>query len=171
MKLIKVKYGILAVLPALLIVLDQWTKEIIVERFALGESISVISQYFNITYVRNTGAAFGFMAGVDPAFRVPFFLFVPTVALAVIGYLFKRLPDSDVKTATALSLVMGGAVGNLIDRMKYGFVIDFLDFHWRYQAHFPAFNVADSAICVGVGLLMLDISQKEESSTRVSPIV
>ena len=164
----KTKYWILSVVPIVCILLDQWTKGIIVDRFQLGESIPVLSSFFNITYVRNTGAAFGFMASADPSLRVPFFLIVPTIALFVIGYLFKKLPADDIKTAMALSLVMGGAVGNLIDRMKYGYVVDFLDFHWNFQAHFPAFNIADSAICIGVGLLMLDMTAKDGGSDHVS---
>jgi signal peptidase II len=71
----------------------------------------------------------------------------------------------------ALSLVIGGAVGNLIDRVRLGFVIDFLDFHWKYQAHFPAFNVADSAICVGVGLLMLDLAVAKSDEKIAGPAV
>jgi len=165
----KTKHWILAIVPLVSIILDQWTKQLIVDRFQLGESIPVLSQFFSITYVRNTGAAFGFMAAVDSSLRIPFFLIVPTIALGVIGYLFKKLPEHDVKTALALSLVMGGAVGNLIDRVRYGYVVDFLDFHWKYQAHFPAFNVADSAICIGVGLLMLDIAGGEEKERNVSP--
>ena len=167
----RAKYWLLAVIPAAVILLDQWTKGIIVDRFRLGESIPVLSSFFNITYVRNTGAAFGFMAGADSSFRIPFFLIVPALALAVIGYLFKKLDPGDIKGATAFSLVVGGAIGNLIDRLKYGYVVDFLDFHWKYQAHFPAFNVADSAICVGVGLLMLDISKRESEPKSVSTTV
>jgi signal peptidase II len=164
----KSKHWIVAIVPIVSIILDQWTKGIIVDRFQLGESIPVLSSFFNITYVRNTGAAFGFMATVDSSLRIPFFLIVPTIALLVIAYLFRKLPAHDVKTAWALSLVMGGAIGNLIDRVKYGYVVDFLDFHWKYQAHFPAFNVADSAICIGVGLLMLDIAGHEEKERNVS---
>jgi signal peptidase II len=157
----KKKYQLLLALPTLTLVLDQWTKQIIVDRFHLGESIPVIQEFFSITYVRNTGAAFGFLASADPSFRVPFFLLVPLVSLVVILFLFRKLPDRDLGTASALALVMGGAIGNLIDRLRFGYVVDFLDFHWKYQAHFPAFNVADSAICVGVGLMMLDLFKKE----------
>lgn len=167
----KAKHWAIAIIPFVTILLDQWTKGVIVDRFQLGESIPVLASFFNITYVRNTGAAFGFMAAVDSSLRIPFFLVVPTVALVVIGYLFKKLPPEDVKTASALALVMGGAIGNLIDRVKYGYVVDFLDFHWKYQVHFPAFNVADSAICIGVGLLMLDVARKEEGESHVSSAV
>jgi signal peptidase II len=162
------KNWIAALIPASVIVLDQWTKQLVVDRFQLGESIPVLSSFFNLTYVRNTGAAFGFMASVDSTYRIPFFLIVPLVAMSVIGYLFKKLAPEDLKTAVALSLVMGGAIGNLIDRVRYGFVVDFLDFHWKFQAHFPAFNVADSAICIGVGLLLLDVSKKEERAPNVA---
>jgi signal peptidase II len=145
--------------------MDQLTKGMILQHFRLGESIPVLSGFFNLTYVRNTGAAFGFLAQADPTFRIPFFVIVPVLALLVIGYVFRRIPANDVKLSVALALVMGGALGNLIDRAAYGYVVDFLDFHWHYTYHFPAFNVADSSICIGVGILMLDLFTKEERSS------
>lgn len=156
------KWILLAVLMPLVIVFDQWTKWLVLERFRHGETVSVISNFFNLTYIKNTGAAFGILATADPSFRVPFFVIVPLGALVAIAFVFRKLPDTDLKLATALSLVIGGAIGNLIDRVVLGFVVDFLDFHWRYQYHFPAFNVADSAICVGVGILMLDLAVRPE---------
>ena len=157
----KLKYLVLLAVTGTVISLDQLTKHVITQRFRLGESTPVIDGFFNLTYVRNTGAAFGLLARWDPSFRVPFFIIVPLLALGVIFYVFRKVEDGDLKLATTLSLVIGGAFGNLIDRAAYNFVIDFLDFHWRYQAHFPAFNVADTAICVGVGFLVLDIIKKE----------
>jgi signal peptidase II len=157
----KKKYVILLGLTSIVIVLDQITKYWIHNNYRLGETLSVISGFFSLTYVRNTGAAFGLLAHADPAFRVPFFVVVPIVALIAIGYIFRRISDSDIKLSVALSLVIGGAIGNLIDRVVFGFVIDFLDFHWRYRYHFPAFNVADIAICVGVGILMLDLLRQD----------
>ena len=162
MKGIKRKYIILTLLTILIIVLDQLTKYVIVDRFRYGESIPVIQGFFNLTYVRNTGAAFGILSHAAPAFRVPFFIIVPMVALVAIGFIFRKIPDQDLKLSSALSLVIGGAVGNLIDRVMLSYVVDFLDFHWKYQYHFPAFNVADAAICVGVGVLMLDLLNQEE---------
>lgn len=153
----KKKYVILGLLTGMIIVLDQWTKYAVIEKFRLGETVSVIGGYFNLTYIRNTGAAFGLLANAHPSFRVPFFVIVPLIALGAIGFIFRRIPESDTKLSTALSLVIGGAVGNLIDRIQLGYVVDFLDFHWNYMYHFPAFNVADSAICVGVGVLILDL--------------
>ena len=171
MKLLQRKYLILVILTLVVIVLDQFTKSLIIQHFRLGESIPILSGFFNLTYVRNTGAAFGFLAQADPAFRIPFFVIVPVLALLVIGYVFRRIPANDVKLSVALALVMGGALGNLIDRASFGFVVDFLDFHWRYTYHFPAFNVADSSICVGVGILMLDLFTKEERSSNAPAAV
>jgi signal peptidase II len=160
----KKKYTFFIAIVPFFVVLDQITKYAIHNRFRLGESISIITNYFNLTYVRNTGAAFGFMAQAEPGFRVPFFLTVPLLALGVIAYMFKQLPDDDKKMSIALSLVVAGAIGNLLDRAILGFVIDFLDFHWRYQVHFPSFNVADTVICIGVGLMMLDLFQRAPES-------
>ena len=148
----------------LIIGLDQLTKLLVLERFHLGESISVILNFFNITYVQNKGAAFGFLAHADPAFRVPFFIVVPVIALGSIAFVFRKISEAEVKFSMALSLVISGALGNLIDRLRLGYVVDFLDFHWQESYHFPAFNVADSAICIGVGLILLDlfVAQEEE---------
>lgn len=168
MKSLKTKYLIMVLLTAFVIAFDQWTKFLVIERFRPGETISLISNFFSLTYVKNTGAAFGILAHADPAFRVPFFVIVPLVALAAIGMIFRKLPDKDIKLATALSMVIGGAIGNLIDRIRLGFVVDFLDFHWRYIYHFPAFNVADSAICVGVGILMLDLAMREDGAKETN---
>ncbi|MGK5082286.1 signal peptidase II [Bdellovibrionota bacterium FG-1] len=166
---LKRKYLILIVLTACVIVFDQITKFMIVDRFRYGESIPVISGFFNLTYIRNTGAAFGILAHANPAFRIPFFVIVPIIALIAIAFIFRKIPDRDVKLSAALSLVIGGAVGNLIDRVMLSYVVDFLDFHWRYEYHFPAFNVADTAICIGVGILMLDLlSQPDDAAKETS---
>jgi signal peptidase II len=163
------KYLILGLVTPLVILIDQYTKYLVVQKFRLGETVPVISGFFNLTYIRNTGAAFGLLAQAEPAFRVPFFVIVPIVALFAIAYIFKKIPAGDLKLSTALSLVIGGAIGNLFDRLQLGYVVDFLDFHWNYAYHFPAFNVADSAICVGVGILMLDLlTQKEVSDASAA---
>lgn len=138
-----------------ILISDQLTKSMIMSRFHLGESISIIPGFFNLTLVHNPGAAFGFLANLDPSWREPFFLAVPTITLAVILFLLHRLRDQQAWSRHAFSLIVAGAVGNLIDRLRFGYVVDFLDFHWQYTYHFPAFNVADSAISAGVGLLVL----------------
>ncbi|PKN15637.1 MAG: signal peptidase II [Deltaproteobacteria bacterium HGW-Deltaproteobacteria-3] len=119
------------------VVLDQATKALIMERFAMFELLPVIPGLFNLTYLTNTGAAFGMLAGAQTIWRQVFFVGVAVLALGV-----------------AIGLIAGGAVGNLIDRLRFGAVVDFLDFYVGSH-HWPAFNVADSAICVGVGLFIL----------------
>jgi signal peptidase II len=163
------KWKLLLGIAPVVIALDQWTKIEILKHFTLGESLPLIPNFFEFTYVRNTGAAFGFLADAHPEFRVPFFILVPLIALGAIGYLFRALPGQSRLLATALSLVVGGAIGNLIDRVRLGFVVDFLSFHYKSMYYFPAFNVADSAICIGVGILMLDLLlQKETEETKSS---
>jgi signal peptidase II len=143
------RYRLLLIVSAVILVLDQATKLYIDHRFALYESVTVIENFFNITYVRNKGAAFGILA--DSAFRIPFFITVATVAALGILWYLRQLRADQRLLHFALSLIFAGAVGNLIDRIRLGEVIDFLDVHW-YQHHWPAFNVADSAITVGVSL-------------------
>jgi signal peptidase II len=152
------RYRLLLIVSAVILVLDQATKFYIDHRFALYESVTVIENFFNITYVRNKGAAFGILA--DSAFRIPFFITVATVAALGILWYLRHLREDQRLLHFALSLVFAGAVGNLIDRIRLGEVIDFLDVHW-YQYHWPAFNVADSAISVGVALLLLDLWREE----------
>ena len=163
----KLKYLVLLAVTGTIISLDQLTKHLVTQRFRLGESLQIIAGFFNLTYVHNPGAAFGLLARTDASFRIPFFIIVPILALGIIFYVFRNVEDRDLKLSTALSLVIGGAFGNLIDRATYNHVIDFLDFHWNYQIHFPTFNIADIAICLGVGFLILDILQKDKASKKM----
>lgn len=160
------KYVILMALTPALILIDQFTKYRILRHLQMGESIPVLSGYFNITYVRNTGAAFGILSNANPGLRIPFFVIVPILAMGAIAYVFRRIPNDSIRLSTALSCVVGGAVGNLIDRLQLGYVVDFLDFHWKYQHHFPAFNAADTVICVGVAVLVLDLLFHEEPASQ-----
>ena len=152
------RYKMLLAVSALVLVLDQLTKIYIDRTMELHSSITVIEGFFNITYLRNKGAAFGILA--NSAWRLPFFLLVSTIAVAVILVVIKRLRDDQVLNAASLSLIFSGALGNLIDRVRLGEVIDFLDVHWQGH-HWPAFNIADSAICVGVFLLAIEMIQEE----------
>ncbi len=149
----------LVVLPVL--VLDQASKLYIDRHFALYESQTVIDHFFNITYVRNKGAAFGILS--DSAIRIPFFLAITVLAVIAILWYLRQLGEQERLQAFSLRLILAGALGNLIDRIRLGEVIDFLDVHW-YQHHWPAFNVADSAITVGVGLLLIDLWRRERRS-------
>lgn len=155
----KFKYTILLLVTSFVLLLDQATKIYIDRTMDLHSSITVIENFFNITYMRNKGAAFSFLASFS--YRLPFFLFVSAVAVIVILVVMRRLREDQKFTALCLSLIFAGAVGNLIDRVRLGEVIDFLDVHW-YQHHWPAFNVADSAICVGVFLLAIDMFIEEK---------
>jgi signal peptidase II len=120
---------------------------------SLGDSIPLIDGLFNLTYVRNTGAAFGIFAGSHEVFRRPFLIGVSIVAIGFILVMLKRLREDATGIATALAFILGGAIGNLIDRLVYGEVIDFLDVYWS-NYHWPAFNVADSFITTGVAITL-----------------
>ena len=141
---------------AVVIALDQITKAAITSRFLMHESYGVIDGFFNLVYVMNPGAAFGFLAGASATFRYIFFIGITTVAiLAIIYYLVKSQHGSTV-TVVSLTLIFGGAVGNLIDRIRFGAVVDFLDIYIN-TCHWPAFNVADSAITVGAILMIWEM--------------
>jgi signal peptidase II len=156
------KWKIVAVWLVVILVLDQLTKYLVDRWMSLHHSIPILEGLFNLTYVRNTGAAFGIFAGSHEAFRLPFLILVSVVAIGFVFVMLKRLRDGEAGLITALSFILGGALGNLIDRVLYGEVIDFLDFYWsRY--HWPAFNVADSFITVGVTItLFYLIKYKDE---------
>lgn len=163
----KSKYLLLVAVSGALITLDQLTKTIIHTGYRLGESTIVIPGFFNITYVRNYGAAFGFLAEVNPAFREIFFLSIPPIALLIILRVLKGVPDEDRIQVLSLSMIFGGAIGNYIDRLRFRYVIDFLDFHFKGAYSWPAFNVADSAIVCGVIiLLILTIRAKEPEAVK-----
>ncbi len=149
------KILILAALSGAIIALDQATKMYVVTQFVLHEQYEVIKHFFDFTYVQNRGAAFGFLADSDPTFRDIFFTVMPPFALLIIFSLLRNVSDDDKWQIIALSSVFGGAIGNYIDRLRFGYVIDFLDFHWRNIWTYPAFNVADMAIVCGVFILML----------------
>jgi len=151
----KIKYLVLASVTGAIVGLDQLTKAYIYTHFKLYESLNIIPSFFNITYARNVGAAFSFLASTHSSFRQPFFLLVPVLAMIAIVWILRSTLDSQRIQVLSLSLIFGGALGNYIDRIRFGYVVDFLDFHWKEVYHFAAFNVADSSICIGVGLLLL----------------
>lgn len=168
LKKLDFKYRILLSTFVSVIVLDQWTKYLVHSKFRWGESVTVVPSIFALTYVRNSGAAFGLMHRAPSWFRDPFFIVVPLVALVVIAFLFWKLKSDQRVTALSLSLILAGAIGNLIDRMRFGWVIDFLDFHWKEVYHWPAFNVADSCIVVGVGLMFLQ--SLKQGTPKTTPV-
>ncbi|MDX1775031.1 MAG: signal peptidase II [Desulfobulbales bacterium] len=135
------------------VIVDQLTKMWIMADFGLHEQKTVIPGFFNLVYVTNTGAAFGILAGSKTWLRQAFFIGVSFAALIAIAIAYSHLKKQGKIFIYALGLIAGGAVGNLIDRLRFGSVVDFLDFYLG-SYHWPAFNVADSAISVGVGLFL-----------------
>lgn len=138
------------------IILDQLSKFIVQQKLDPGQIIPIIPSFFNLTYVLNPGAAFGFLSGASAAFRGPFFITISVLAVLFILYYRSHHRGMGVVPSVALALILGGALGNLIDRLRLGMVVDFLDFYYR-SYHWPAFNLADSAITVGVALMVFEI--------------
>jgi len=147
------KWKIVAGWLAAIVIVDQITKAIVDRTMPLHHSIPIIDGLFNLTYVRNTGAAFGILAGSHEVFRRPFLIGVSIVAIGFILVMLRRLREDGTGLAVALAFILGGAIGNLIDRIFYGEVIDFLDVYWS-SYHWPAFNVADSFITIGVTITL-----------------
>ncbi|MYM86503.1 signal peptidase II [Duganella vulcania] len=140
-------------IAAIVVLFDQLSKITITKTFQLGEE-KVITSFFNLVLAYNKGAAFSFLQN-SGGWQRYFFTAIALGAAAWIIVLLKK-HGSQRMFSWALSLILGGAIGNVIDRILYGHVVDFLDFHWSGLGHFPAFNVADSAICIGAALFILD---------------
>lgn len=155
MNLLEGRYRpLLAVTPAF-VVLDQWTKYLVDHRMLLHQSVPILPGWFELTYVRNRGAVFGFLAGIDSWWRMPFFLTFSAIAVVLLAIFYIRSRPDQGLLRLSLALILAGAVGNVIDRLRFGYVIDFLDVHWHHY-HWPAFNIADSAISVGICLMLLE---------------
>ncbi len=133
---------------------DQVTKAMIVDAMRLYESWELIPGFFNLVYVTNSGAAFSFLADMNSPWRHYFFLSIGIVALIGLTVAYWKLRTENRFYSWSLALIAGGAAGNLLDRVRFGSVIDFLDFYLG-NYHWPAFNVADSAICIGVGMFLI----------------
>jgi len=143
-------------LPAVIVLLDQVSKAIVRRTLPLHESVSVIPGVMDFTHIRNTGAAFGFLNGVDFPFKTIVIAIVATAALIGVAWYAAGLAHHQTLARVGLALIIGGAAGNLIDRVIAGSVVDFVDVYWR-SYHFWAFNVADSAISIGVAIMILDM--------------
>ena len=155
--------------PSLLVVaLDQATKAMVRRRFELHESVTVIPGWFDLTRVHNTGAAYGFLDQVDFPYKAALLTIVALAALVGLGLYAATLEPAQKLTRAGLALVMGGAAGNLIDRVTAGYVLDFVDVY-RGAWHFWAFNVADAAITVGVALMILELLSRRVSAGRPEP--
>ncbi|KGQ62080.1 hypothetical protein IO43_10030 [Gallibacterium anatis 7990] len=144
-------------------ILDLFTKWLVVSHFELYESVNILP-IFNLTYVRNYGAAFSFLAD-HSGWQKYFFVLIAVVISALLLFWLAKTPRQKILVNSAYALIIGGALANMTDRLYHGFVVDFLDFYWQIY-HYPVFNVADIAICVGAGLLILDYLKNERKQVK-----
>ena len=145
-----------ALLLGAIVVLDQITKEVLKRGLELHEYRSIVDGFLSLSHVRNRGAAFGLLAETGLPYQGPILAVVSLLALAAITAYAFRLPHQARLPRLALAFILGGAIGNLIDRLRFGYVVDFIHVYWN-QHSWPDFNVADSAISTGVALLLLDM--------------
>ncbi len=162
------KYRFLLLTVTVIVLLDQATKTWIHKTMTLHQSIPVIPDFFSLTYIRNAGAAFGLFSGNGGGLRTAFFVTITLIAVVAFVIFYSRTPHEDRILRLALSMVTGGAIGNFIDRVRMGEVIDFLDFYIR-SYHWPTFNVADSCISIGVGLFILHALITPKADSGVAP--
>ena len=166
----KGKYILFTTIAILVILVDQLSKLYVMRHLALHESVEVIPGFFNITYIRNPGAAFGFLSGAPPYFRYIFFVAVTLAAMVLILYYLRKSVTAENAIIVSLALIFSGAVGNLIDRVRFGEVSDFLD-ACIGSAHWPAFNAADSAITLGAAFMLVELfkRRRERHDKRTYP--
>ena len=150
------------------LVADQVTKYLAYTSLSLGEAREVIPNFFNLTLVYNPGAAFGLFSGLPDAYRWPALAAVSVVAVFIVLRFMLREANGDPWSQTALMSILGGALGNIIDRFRFDGVVDFLDFYYG-SYHWPAFNIADSAICLSVTLLIVRMLFCKEANGKVAP--
>jgi len=150
------KYIRLFAIASLVVIFDQITKFIILGNLAMYETICVIPNFFNIVHVHNTGGAFGIFADSNIILRKILFLFIASVATVFVFYLYNKVPIGYKYLSLGFALVFGGAIGNIIDRVRMGEVVDFLDFYIG-SYHWPAFNIADSAISIGITIFVIHV--------------
>jgi len=156
------------VIAALVVAFDQLTKMLVDRFMSLHESHLLVDGLLRLTYVQNRGAAFGILSDADLPYQSLLFAVVSLAALGAIAAYAWRLPARSRLPQTALALIMGGALGNLLDRARLGYVIDFVDAFWGVH-HWPAFNGADSAISIGVVLLVIDILRQPQAGEAPQP--
>ncbi len=161
----KSRYKIFLLLTAGVLFLDQTSKAVVSSTLRMHEIRPIIPGLFNLTRIHNTGAAFGLLAGQASPMRTLFFLAVSFLAMGVVVWMLFRLPSEQKLEQIALSLIFGGALGNVVDRVRLGEVVDFVDIYFR-SYHWPAFNVADSAITISVIILLYSLVFAHTESDR-----
>jgi len=161
------RFWALFLIIVVMIVIDQVTKSAIQSRFFYGETYQVIPGFFNLAYVKNTGAAFGFGQGGPEWFRQVFFLGLPVIFCAWVFYMLVKSLKGPLYMSLAYSLIIAGATGNLIDRFQLGFVVDMFMFYWQKEEnHFHVFNVADSCVTIAAFLLIFDFIKNHKAKNN-----
>ncbi len=160
----KNKYAWVSSIIGVVLVLDQFTKYLVEKSIRMYDVIPVLPGFFNLTHVRNKGAAFSLFSTMPDWFRSAFFITVTLVAVAALAVLISK--TSERLLVAAFSLIAGGAVGNVIDRIRFREVVDFIQWYYR-SFYWPSFNVADSAITIGVGLLVIDMLFRKQQVEQV----
>ena len=155
MQMHKKKYLTVTLVSSLVIGLDQLAKYFVCKLLPLHSRIGVFSDFLNIVHIRNPGIAFGLLKRFGSQFKVLSLILVSAVVLFLLFFLITQIKKEHRLQTFSLSLILGGAIGNLIDRIRFGEVIDFIDVHWCSLYHWPAFNVADSAITVGIIIMVI----------------
>jgi signal peptidase II len=146
---------------------DQVSKAVITDSLGLGQSMPLIPGLLHLTLVRNTGMAFGLLAGADIPFKAVLVTLLSVAAMGAVTYYALKSPQNERITRIGLTFILGGALGNIIDRVRLGYVVDFVDVFYG-DTHWPAFNVADTCICIGVGLLLLDSIRKRDNESELA---
>lgn len=151
-------------LPLAIVVIDQITKFLVIQKLPLYEDVPLISGLLSLQHVRNSGAVFGFLSGTQIPGKPYLFALMSAIALAALTYYARTIPREERLPRFALSLVIGGAIGNLIDRIRFGYVVDFVKMYWETHV-WPNYNVADSAISIGLVLLVIDSFRPRDRET------
>lgn len=144
---------------------DQISKALVTDWLGLGQSAPLIPGFLHFTLVRNTGMAFGLLAGTDIPFKAVLVTLLSAAAMSAVTYYALKSSQSERLTRVGLTFILGGALGNIVDRIRLGYVVDFVDVFYG-NSHWPAFNVADTCICIGVGLLLLDSVRKRDDEAE-----
>ena len=158
------KWLLLIIIAVIVFTADQVTKQLVIESIPLNTGIEVISGFFDLAHVRNPGVAFGMMSGSAWSFQRTFFILLSLAAMAAVLWVIYSSAGIELGLLAGYCLFFGGALGNLIDRVRFGEVIDFIDVHWG-NVHWPAFNVADSALCVGASLFLIHFIFKKNNES------
>ena len=148
---------------------DQVSKVLVTNSLGLGQSVPLIPGLLHFTLVRNTGMAFGLLAGADIPFKALLVTLLSLAAMGAVTYYALKSPQNERLTRLGLTFILGGALGNIIDRIRLGYVVDFVDVFYG-DTHWPAFNVADTCICIGVGLLLLDSIRQRDDEPEAADV-